>query len=81
MWIFFSLFAILELTILFLRCSSFNHHFGHVLAKKEDEKLKKQKLKFKWNMPAKEMPMSTLVGTGNDLYTVLYFYSFSLPLL
>ncbi|KAK8916615.1 hypothetical protein KSP39_PZI023346 [Platanthera zijinensis] len=51
--------------------SSFNHHFGHVLAKKEDEKLKKQKLKFKWNMPAKEMAMSTLVGTGNDLYTEL----------
>lgn len=47
--------------------SSFNHHFSHALTNKEAEKLKKQKLKFKWNMPAKEMAMSTLVGTGKDL--------------
>ncbi|XP_020695479.1 digestive organ expansion factor homolog isoform X1 [Dendrobium catenatum] len=47
--------------------SCFQRHFGHVLTSEEVDKLTKDKLKLEWKMHVKEMTMSKLVGTGQDL--------------
>ncbi|CAL9749080.1 unnamed protein product [Musa acuminata subsp. burmannicoides] len=47
--------------------SSFHGHLGHDLTNEEVEKLLKKQWKFKWEMPATEMPMSKWVGTGDPI--------------
>ncbi|PKA55224.1 hypothetical protein AXF42_Ash003861 [Apostasia shenzhenica] len=51
--------------------SSFQHHFGHVLTNEEVDNLMKWKIRFKWEMPAHELSISKIVGTGQNLSTDL----------
>ncbi|PIA60451.1 hypothetical protein AQUCO_00300155v1 [Aquilegia coerulea] len=44
--------------------SSFNIHLGHVFKQAEADDLAKQKQKFKWEVPAVDIPMSKWIGTG-----------------
>ncbi|VAI39768.1 unnamed protein product [Triticum turgidum subsp. durum] len=46
---------------------SFQRHVTHVLANDEVNALVNQKSKFKWEMPAEEIPKSKWVGTGEKI--------------
>lgn len=45
--------------------SSFSDHVGHILTQAEVDDLLKRKWKYKWEVPAVDMPMSKWVGTGH----------------
>ncbi|KAF5177251.1 U3 small nucleolar rna-associated protein [Thalictrum thalictroides] len=51
-----------------LSISSFNIHLGHVFKQAEADELAKQKQKFKWEVPAVDIPMSKWVGTGDCFF-------------
>uniref|UniRef100_A0A453MDW8 Uncharacterized protein n=1 Tax=Aegilops tauschii subsp. strangulata TaxID=200361 RepID=A0A453MDW8_AEGTS len=46
---------------------SFQRHVTHVLANDEVNALVNQKSKFKWEMPAEDIPKSKWVGTGEKI--------------
>lgn len=47
--------------------SSFHRHLGHILTKEEVDELMKKKWKFKWELPAVNMPSCRWAGTGKEI--------------
>jgi U3 small nucleolar RNA-associated protein 25 len=48
---------------LYLFCSSFHRHVSHIITNEEVKALMKKNYKFKWEMPAVDIPRSKWVGT------------------
>ncbi|KAG5566397.1 hypothetical protein RHGRI_002094 [Rhododendron griersonianum] len=51
----------------FSSCSSFSDHLGYKLSETECDNLSKRKWKYKWEIPASDMPNSKWMGTGDCL--------------
>ncbi|KAM0841157.1 hypothetical protein ACQ4PT_059201 [Festuca glaucescens] len=51
---------------------SFQRHVSHVLTNDEVTALLKQKNKYKWEMPAVDIPKSKWVGTGNSYRDIMH---------
>ncbi|KAH7842911.1 hypothetical protein Vadar_010508 [Vaccinium darrowii] len=51
--------------------SSFNDHYGYKITETEFDNLSKRKWKYKWEMPAFDMPNCKWMGTGESLSKIL----------